>query len=273
LSGKNGSGAVFVSGCNLRCVFCQNRQISHNNVGLELHTENLAALCRLLHEKGAANINIVTGAHAAPALAAGIARAREQGLGLPVLWNSSGYESPEAVDMVCDTADVFLPDLKTLDTALAGSLFNAPDYPAAAQAAIKKMIASKPLRYAKDGTLLSGVMVRHLALPGRLNDSRRVLEWFAENASGRALFSLMTQYTPIPEASFDSGARLDGGLKRPLSSGEYESLVRLLEEFGIEDGYYQEMDGGAACLPDFSRPQPFPPHLAESVWHWTEGAP
>ncbi|MDR2521796.1 MAG: radical SAM protein [Spirochaetaceae bacterium] len=266
LSGGAGSGAIFVSGCGLCCPFCQNRQISAERAGAEVDAASFAAICLALQKRGAANINIVTGTHAAPALVEGIALARERGLTLPLVWNSSGYETPEIIRLLQDVVAVFLPDLKTLDADFAGRFFKAPDYPEAARAAILTMLDAKPPRYSRgeDGALASGVIIRHLAMPGALAGTKKVMEWFAANARGRALLSLMTQYAPPKNAPAGIPAR-------SLRTAECDTLLRWLTELGIEDGYYQEREEGAAPFPDFYQTQPFPAHLANCVWHWQSG--
>jgi putative pyruvate formate lyase activating enzyme len=218
-------------------------------------------------ERGAENINIVTGSHSIPALAEGLAGLRHQ-----ILWNSSGYELPNALDLLADTVDVFLPDIKTLDTTVSARFFNAPDYPAVAQAAIKKMIQMRPLQFEEkeDGParLVSGVMVRHLVLPGYLESSRKVLRWFSDSCmSGeKALLSLMFQYTFVPSIN-----NKEHGPMRYISPAEYDKILEWLSEFGIEDGYCQELIPGNDWLPDFERPNPFPPDMAIPVWHWKTG--
>jgi putative pyruvate formate lyase activating enzyme len=241
-------------------------------MGRALSGEEFAALCHLLQNKGAANINIVTGTHAAPAIAGGLALARAGGLCLPVLWNTSGYESLSTLSLLDDVVDVFLPDLKTLSTGRARDFFGAADYPAIAAAAVQAMIDAKPLSFSQDGALIQGVLVRHLVLPGHLDETRTVLEWFARYAQGRALLSLMTQYTPLPnrQPETEKPASLP---ERFVNEAEYETLLRWLEELGIEDGYYQELEPGSAWLPDFSQAEPFPGGLGRCIWHWkTDGA-
>jgi putative pyruvate formate lyase activating enzyme len=329
-----GSGAIFVSGCNLGCVFCQNWQISaalspagRIPAGRPVTTEEFARICLALQSRGAENINIVTGSHAVPALAAGIAAARTgisggpavagpvvaadpvaaagpaaaegpvtaagpDRLRIPVLWNSSAYELPKTLELLSDTVDVFLPDLKTVDSSIAGRYFNAPDYPAVAKEAIRKMTAMRSLRFAKaplgakgPARMVSGVMVRHLVLPGHTEDTRAVLHWFADHCAGRALLSVMFQYTPM------AGNAVNAGPDRGVTGAEYERVLGWLEEFGIEDGYCQEPVPGAVdsqnddippqtcefCggeshwLPDFARPNPFPSELSVPVWHWRDG--
>ena len=285
-----GSGTIFVSGCNLGCVYCQNSQISGTkyiqpspNLGRVVDTAEFAQICLLLQKKGAENINIVTGSHAAPAIAEGIAAAKMDGLGIPVLWNSSAYELPETLEMLEDAVDVFLPDMKTLDKGIAVQFFNAPDYPNIAAAAIKKMLEMRSLRFqnCNSGTarLISGVMVRHLVLPGCLPASRDVLRWFAENCAGRALLSLMFQYTPplrltsMPNPKeVQAPAFLDRGPTRYITGKEYETVLGWLGEFGIEDGYCQELvPGNTDWLPDFEKPNPFSSDLSVPVWHWKTG--
>jgi putative pyruvate formate lyase activating enzyme len=275
LTGQGGSGAVFVSGCNLGCVFCQNHQITGRGrsgvsaLGRTVDTEEFVRICLALRERGAENINIVTGSHAVPALAAGLSAAKDAGLGLPVLWNSSAYEIPETLELLAGLIDVFLPDLKTLDSALAARYFNAPDYPEAACAAIRKMLE---LRRPEPRPPLPPVIIRHLVLPGHLDSTRQVLRWFAEygaeyGARRRALLSLMFQYTP---------ARLpNGGGPEPdryVSEAEYDTILGWLDDFGIEDGFCQELVPGATdWLPDFEKINPFPSDLSVPVWHWREG--
>jgi putative pyruvate formate lyase activating enzyme len=251
-----------VSGCGLGCAFCQNYQISQIEsggaaLGKEVSPETFADICAALRDRGAENINIVTGSHAVPALVEGISAARRAGVRLPVLWNSSAYENIQTLELLRDHVDIFLPDLKTLDSGIAAMYFNAPNYPAVAAAAILKMIEmahDKPLPCPCEN-----VIVRHLILPGHLESTRQVLRWFADNAKGRALLSLMTQYTPIP-------GREKPMPKRCLNEDEYETVLNWLDEFGIEDGFCQELVTGNDWLPDFRRHNPFSSELSVPVW-------
>jgi putative pyruvate formate lyase activating enzyme len=154
---------------------------------------------------------------------------------------------------------VYLPDLKTLNTGLAERFFKAPDYPVYAASAIRRMIETRRIRF-RGSVLVSGVIVRHLVLPGHLDSTKEVLHWFAEHWQGRALFSLMTQYTPVGKAE----------PARRLSENEYKQVLQWLEDFGI-DGYYQEFHIEDAWLPDFRRQNPFSSDLSTPVWHWSCG--
>jgi putative pyruvate formate lyase activating enzyme len=156
-------------------------------VGRVISAAEFADICISLQEAGAENINIVTGSHAVPAIIAGLEAAKSRGLTLPVLWNSSAYESPNTLALLRDYIDIYLPDLKTLDSEIARKFFNAPDYPTVASEAIKTMMRYQP----------NNVIIRHLVLPRHLEATREVLKWFVHNAQGKAELSLMTQYTPI----------------------------------------------------------------------------
>ena len=264
LVGTGGSGTIFVSGCNLGCVFCQNYQISQGegggaSLGKEVSTETFAEICMKLSDRGAENINIVTGSHAILALVQGIAAAKKEGLQIPVLWNSSAYESIEALELLGDHIDIYLPDLKTLDSKIAAKFFNAPDYPAAAAAAILKMIDMAHNKAHDTADKSKKIIIRHLILPGYLESTHQVLRWFAENAAGRTQLSLMTQYTPIPN-------REQTAPKRYLRKDEYETVLGWLEEFEINDGFCQELVTGNDWLPDFRRSNPFSSELSVPVW-------
>jgi len=264
ITGAGGSGTIFVSGCNLGCAFCQNYQLSYGKplskegIGRVVLQEEFAEICLALEKRGAENINIVTGSHAAPALALGITAARKKGLSIPVLWNSSGYDGMESLEILKDLVDVYLPDLKTLDSNFAEKFFNAANYPEHAETAILKMMEYRELRL--DKTMLSGVMVRHLVIPGFLDNTRQVLSWFAEHCKGKALLSLMTQFTPVgTDATIPA---------RYVSEDEYETVLFMLDEFGIDDGFCQELVTGSDWLPDFTRANPFSSELSVPVWHY-----
>ena len=260
LVGTGGSGTIFISGCGLGCIFCQNYQISQGrgtgaSLGKTVSVETFAEICLKLRDNGAENINIVTGSHAIPYIVEGIIAAKNMGLQIPVLWNSSAYETTEALELLRDHVDIYLPDLKTLDNETAKKFFNAPDYPSAAASAILKMIDMT------DKKSCEKVIIRHLILPGCLESTRQVLRWFADNAGGRAMLSLMTQYTPIP-------GREQTAPGRYLKKEEYETVLGWLEDFQIEDGFCQELVTGNDWLPDFKRSNPFSSELSVPVWHW-----
>jgi putative pyruvate formate lyase activating enzyme len=258
LVGTGGSGTIFISGCNLGCAFCQNYQISQGenrkgSLGKAVNTEEFAKICAALRDKGAENINIVTGSHAIPAIVEGLKAAKSAGVQIPALWNSSGYETTEALELLREHIDIYLPDLKILDSEIANKFFNTPDYPKTASSAILKMIE---MAGAKDK-----VIIRHLILPSYLESSRTVLRWFAENAAGCAQLSLMTQYTPIPNRDRPMPIRF-------ITEEEYETVLGWLEEFGIEDGFCQELVTGSEWLPDFRKQNPFSSELSVPVWHF-----
>ncbi|MDR0554106.1 MAG: radical SAM protein [Treponema sp.] len=265
VTGNGGSGTIFISGCNLGCVFCQNHQISREALGRVVSPEEFTGICLNLQRLGAENINIVTGSHFAPALVLGIQNARNAGLRLPVLWNSSAYESAGGLSLLEDAVDVYLPDLKTLDTTLSRRFFNAPDYPEYAAAALERMMTVRKLRFKERGlsdspVITGGVVIRHLVLPGHLESTEGVLRWFAEHAQGRALLSVMTQYTPVGT----------GGPRRFLNEREYETVLNWLDEFGIEEGFLQEPAADNNWLPDFKRENPFSSERSVPVWHWAQ---
>ncbi len=183
-----------------------------------------------------------------------------------------------------DTVSVYLPDLKTLDSGIAKQYFNAEDYPETAAKAIIKMIDSRELRFGEPRTkdslgkpisapdeihhetvIQSGVIIRHLVLPGYLESTKNVLRWFADHAQGRALLSLMTQYTPVYQNKEQSDLLIPG---RYVDEREYECVLRWLEEYGIDDGFYQELVPSDDWLPDFSRHNPFSSELSRTIWHY-----
>jgi putative pyruvate formate lyase activating enzyme len=269
LSGEGGSGTIFVSGCNLGCGMCQNWQISAGErMGRAVDTDEFISICLALQSKGAENINIVTGSHSVPAIAQGLCAAKAAGLRIPVLWNSSGYESPETLELLDGLVDVYLPDLKTLDSDLAAQFCNAPDYPQAAVQAILWMLQKSR---GEQCHLPYHVIIRHLILPCHLESTRTVLRWFADNAQnatngGAVALSLMTQYTPVhPNIPNNDHSPLP---QRYLNQQEYDTVLGWLDEFGIEDGFCQELVTGSDWLPDFRRQNPFSSDLSVAVWHW-----
>jgi putative pyruvate formate lyase activating enzyme len=267
VTGAGGSGTVFFTGCTLRCRACQNAQLSREGYGAELSVDGLAGIFLRLQREGAENVNAVTGTHFLPGIIDAWQAARARGLAIPLVWNSSGYETVEAVRMLAPHVSFFLPDLKTLDPALSARWFAAPDYPRAAADAILAMAAARPLERGPDGLPIRGLIVRHLVLPGRLDATREALAWFRENLAGRALLSLMSQYTPIP------GHPLAPPFDRCLTRAEWDEALAVLGEMGIEDGYVQELVPGTEWLPDFTRERPFPSQLSRMVWHARDGAP
>lgn len=273
-----GSGTIFITGCTLACAFCQNYQISQKGYGKEISIDEFARICLDLQKAGAENINIVTGSHQIPALAQGLKAARDLGLAIPICWNSSGYESVETLELLRGLVDIWLPDIKTLNAALSKKLFNAPDYPETAKAALLWMMETSPLKIVeikKDGEtrekIMSGVIARHLFLPGRFEDSADVLDWLKKNADGRAVISLMSQYTPVPfkeeaEALQKRLGSLDAIQNRLVSRQEDADLRDLIEAYDFETLFYQELSDDTSWLPDFTKPQPFGNKLARVLW-------
>ena len=229
ISGSRGSGAVFFSGCNLGCVFCQNQEISRSLRGKILNASELRELFLRLRDSGVHNINLVSGTPYADV----IAEALETPPGIPVVWNSGGYERLETLRMLEGKIDVYLPDMKYADDRLAMELSQAPDYFEIADAAIREMVRQTgPCRYDEEGLLIGGVVVRHLVLPGFLANSKDVLEWFADAfPKGDVLLSLMAQYTP-------NGF---GGPDRRLREEEWREVADYLYMLGINSGYVQEL--------------------------------
>jgi putative pyruvate formate lyase activating enzyme len=251
LSGVRGAGTVFFGGCNLRCVYCQNYQISHLLLPpREVDARKLADELLLLQRQGCHNIEFVTPAHVVPQLLAALTLAAEAGLDLPVVYNSGGYDSPDVLRELDGVVDVYLPDLKYAGREEADSLSRAPDYWDVARRAITEMVRQVgALEVDDDGIARRGVIVRHLILPNDLAGSREVLEFVAA-LEPRPALSLMAQFHPVPVCDHPL-------LQRPLFEAEYRRVCGLLDQLGFEGGWVQDLSAESVYRPDFSRRDPF----------------
>lgn len=245
ISGERGSGAIFFTGCNLGCVYCQNASISRGGTGVELSVDRLREVMLRLRDAGVHNINLVTGTHFVRPIAEALSGLE---LGIPVVWNSSGYESIESLRLLEGLVQIYMPDFKYALSAPAAKYSAAPDYPLVAAEAIREMFRQTgPFSMSEDGLLRSGVLIRHLILPGNTENSLRAIDWVAgEFAPGEVLFSLMSQYTPMP------GAERFPELTAPVDPAVAQMLYEHLLDAGIEDGYYQDADAsGEEAIPSF----------------------
>lgn len=247
ISGSEGSGAVFFSGCSLGCVFCQNRSISRGERGEKISAERLAQIMLELQDQKANNINLVTAGHFVPQIAAALALAKEQGLRIPVVYNSSGYEKAETLGMLSGLVDVYLPDFKYMDPELAAAYSRAPDYVETAKAALREMVSQTGLpMFDERGMITRGVIVRHLLLPGHVADSRRVVEYLFKTYGNRIYISLMNQYTPMPAVAADPL------FSRKVTKREYDRLVDYALSLGVEQGFIQEGETAKeSFIPEF----------------------
>lgn len=255
ISGSAGSGAVFFPGCSLRCAYCQNHAISRAVRGTRASASDLADIFLRLQEEGALNINLVTPTHFAPQIRVALDAARSRGLTLPIIWNTSGYESVQALQDDAGYVDAYLTDFKYADAALAGALSQAPDYPQVALAALEEMVhqVGECAFDEVDGAprLMRGVVVRHLVLPGHVRESCQALEVLWRTFGDAVKLSIMSQYTPqIP-----AGAPLLDEfpeLARAVTPEEYEAVLDHADALGYEDYYWQEGDPAKeSFIPDF----------------------
>ncbi|MFN2631870.1 MAG: radical SAM protein [Thermoanaerobaculia bacterium] len=262
LSGTRGAGNVFFGNCNLRCVYCQNWQISQSFAAQrvnEVSVERLAEMLIELQERGCHNIGFVSPTHYAPQMAKAVLLAARQGLTLPIVYNTNAYDSVEVLKLLEGIIDVYLPDLKYADDA-AGALYSkVPEYPRRSREALAEMYRQKGSRLvmgAEDGLLKSGLLVRLLVLPNGAAGVADSLAWIAEALSPRVAVSLMAQYYPIHRAA--SGEKY-AALSRSITAGEWEEALAALEANGLENGYQQELEtANRYYRPDFSdRERPF----------------
>ena len=238
ISGENGSGAVFFSGCALGCCFCQNKAISGGKAGKDISISRLCNIFFELQDKGANNINLVTPDHYIPQIISAIDMARSRNFKLPFVYNCSGYETAEMIRLLDGYIDVYLPDFKFMSPDLATKYSNAPDYPEHAKDSISEMVrqcGGDQTHFDDDGIMQRGVIVRHLQLPDHLDDSKSIITYLYNTYGDSIYISIMNQYTPMPgiENRFPE-------LGRTITPSEYDELVDYAIDIGVENGFIQE---------------------------------
>ena len=235
ISGTKGSGAIFFSGCNLKCCFCQNYEISSGFFGKEISVNRLAEIFKELEQKGVHNINLVSPSHYVLQIIEALKIYRPK---IPIVWNSNGYEKVETIKMLEQYIDVFLVDLKFCDDYLSSKYCKATNYFQNASAVIKEMTKSKPKLIFENNILQSGVIIRHLVMPNCTKDSVKILEWISQNIKNEFLISIMGQYTPYYKAKeFEE-------INRKLKPIEYKIVIEKAKELGLNNGYFQELTSG-----------------------------
>lgn len=250
ISGKTGSGTVFFSGCSLRCVYCQNFEIAAARQGKEITVSGLADIFLSLQEQGAANINLVTPDHYVTEIIQAVLQSRCRGLGLPVVYNCSGYEKREIIESLKGIVDIFLTDFKYMEGDLAEKYSRAPDYPEVAKKALEAMVytAGEP-EFDEKGMMLKGVIVRHLLLPGHKKNAKAVIKYVHERYGNRVYLSLMNQYTPFERLKELKGCE---ELCRRVTKREYENVVDYALSLGVENAFIQEGETAKeSFIPDF----------------------
>ncbi len=235
ISGEEGSGAVFFSGCAMGCVFCQNHQISDGKVGKLISIERLSEIFLELQQQGANNINLVTPSHYVVQVIKALKLAKAKGLTLPIVYNTSGYEKKETIESLEGYVDIYLPDFKYMDDALATRYSKANGYSAYAKEAIAEMVRQTgPAQFDERGIMTKGVIVRHLALPGAEEDSKAIIKYLYETFGDTIYISIMNQFTPL------EGVKEYPELNRTITEEEYDALVEYAIDLGVENGFIQE---------------------------------
>ena len=247
ISYKNGAGTVFFSGCNLHCCFCQNNKISNELFGKEISDEKLSEIFLRLQDMGADNIDLVTPTHFVPNIIKALDMAKNK-LTIPVVYNCGGYESVKTIEMLDGYIDIYLPDMKYFSSEISAKYSNAPDYFERASVAALAMIKQTgELKFNDEGGLLKGTIIRHMVLPSHRHDSMEIIRWIAENTSPKnVLVSIMNQYTPFEFISDEYPE-----LKRRVTKMEYNSVVNLAAELGINGFTQQKSSASQEYVPDF----------------------
>ena len=247
ISGEEGSGAVFFSGCTLRCVFCQNRNIAAAQTGKIISIDRLADIFLELQEKGANNINLVTPTHFVVQIAQAIKKARRNGLIIPIVYNTGSYENIETLKLLDGLIDIYLPDMKYMEAELAQKFSHAEDYPETAGKAIEEMVRQTgKCEFDEEGYIRKGTIVRHLILPGHTRNSLKVLKYLHETYGNDIYISIMNQYTPVRILEKYKE------LNRKVTKREYEKVLDAAVEMGIQNGFIQEGETASeSFIPEF----------------------
>ncbi|MBQ1466243.1 MAG: radical SAM protein [Eubacteriaceae bacterium] len=247
ISGERGSGTIFFSGCPLRCVYCQNREISRGEAGKMIDGERLSEIMLSLEERGAHNINMVTPTHYTDRIITAVKLARDRGLSVPIVWNTSGYERVDTLKKLEGTADIYLTDFKYMSPLMAKRYSSAEDYPSVAAAALREMVSQQGrIVCDDDGMMQRGVIVRHLVLPGCVEDSKAVIGHVYSTYGDSVILSLMSQYTPM------EGLEDFPELQRKLTPEEYDEVVDYAADMGVENAFIQEGEAASeSFIPPF----------------------
>ncbi len=247
ISGERGSGTVFFSGCNLACVYCQNRAISAEHTGRFVTEDELCDIFLSLQSEGAHNINLVTPTHFIPQIVKSLVMAKKRGLRIPIVYNCGGYESVDALRALEEIVDIYMPDFKYFDEKYALRYSNAPNYFDIATAALSEMFRQVGKNeFGEDGMMKRGVLVRHMLLPGLLFDSKKIIDYLYSEYGDDIFISIMSQYTPLP------WVEKYPEINRKISQEYYSSLVDYAVSLGVKNAYIQ--DGEAASesfIPEF----------------------
>ena len=246
ISMKNGSGAVFFSNCNLNCVFCQNYEISSDNIGKEITIERFSEICLNLQNKGALNINLVTPTHYIPLIKEGLKLAKLKGLTIPIVYNTSSYETTDSLKLLDGLIDIYLPDFKYYNNDTAIKYSSAPNYVNICKDAIAEMYrqVGKPV-FDEDGIMKKGVIVRHLLLPNMEDDSKKIIEYLYNTYKNNIYMSIMNQYTPMKKLKYEE-------LNHIINDDIYDDVINFAYDLGIRNAFIQEGETQKkSFIPDF----------------------